>query len=186
MCNNNEEKYEIIERLRIGAKYGDKESMEELIKRIEPLIISSCKHYFGYIDEDLFQQGILKFIMLLHEFDAKRGVKFLGYIKKMLNCYFWDLKKENLKLVENEVSITQENERYINDRCFAESGYAEVEIDDLLNALTEKERYIIIRNVMEKRKLVDIAREMGINYDYAKTIKKSALSKLIEIISIYI
>ena len=140
MENGQGKKYAVVEMLMAKAKCGDNDAMAELIERMEPLIITCCRRYFGYMDEDLMQMGRMKCIMLIREFDVDRDIRFLGYMKSMLSYYFWDIKKKDIRLTENETSMTQENENYVQDRPVIEMGYGWIEIEDLLNGLTEKER----------------------------------------------
>lgn len=103
-------------------------------------------------------------------------------MKSMLSYYFWDIKKKDIRLTENETSMTQENENYVQDRPVIEMGYGWIEIEDLLNGLTEKERYVVLENIIGQEKLVDVAKSLSISYDYSKDIKKSAISKLRKVI----
>ena len=180
MFRYDEESYLMVENLVVKAKLGDNDAMAELIENLEPLIITSCRRYFGYIDEDLMQQGRLRCIILVRSFDLLREIRFLGYMKTLLGCYFWDLKKEHIKLVENEMPMTNDSEDYINGRSFLDLAYADVEIYDLLLVLTKKERYIILKNVVGQEMLANVARDMGISYSYAKDLKNRALLKLRE------
>lgn len=178
MFKYDEESYVVVENLLVNAKLGDNDAMADLIERLEPLIATSCRHYFGYVDEDLMQQGRLRCIILVRSFDLLRGIRFLGYMKTMVGCYFWDLKKDHIKLAENEMPMTQDSEDYIKSRSFLDLAYADVEIYDLLLILTKKERYIILKNVIGQEMLAKVARDMGISYSYAKDLKNAALSKL--------
>ena len=182
MENGQGKKYAVVEMLMAKAKCGDNDAMAELIERMEPLIITCCRRYFGYMDEDLMQMGRMKCIMLVREFDVERDIRILGYMKSMLSYYFWDIKKKDIRLTENETSMTQENENYVQDRPVIEMGYGWIEIEDLLNGLTEKERYVVLENIIGQEKLVDVAKSLSISYDYSKDIKKSAISKLRKVI----
>ncbi|MGB5822680.1 MAG: sigma-70 family RNA polymerase sigma factor [Proteocatella sp.] len=163
------------------AKYqdGEEEALGEIIHRVEPLIAKRCRYYFGYADEDLMQDGRMRCIILIRRYNQNFiGVKFLGYLNRMLSCYFWDLKKAELKKAKYEYQIADEGSRSMNKMPYEESGYAEVELLDLIEGLGEKEKYIVKENILSGKKLIDTARELGISYEYSKDIKKSALAKL--------
>lgn len=163
------------------AKYqdGEEEALGEIIRRVEPLIAKRCRYYFGYADEDLMQDGRMRCIVLIRRYDRNFiGVKFLGYLNRMLSCYFWDLKKAELKKAKYEYQIADEGSRSMNNMAYEENGYAEVELLDLIEGLGEKEKYVVRENILSGKKLIDTARELGISYEYSKDIKKSALAKL--------
>ena len=51
-------------------------------------------------------------------------------------------------------------------------------LKDLIKNLKEKEKTIVIGNIIEKKKLKDIAMEMDISYPYAKELKRTVIKKL--------
>lgn len=61
-----------------GALKGDKERTVDLLESLEPLIISSIRKYYYRPNEfeDLMQDGRVKVLECLEDFDPTRGVHF--------------------------------------------------------------------------------------------------------------
>lgn len=51
------------------AQQGDEESMEELIKQFENLLIKLSKNSFGFIDEDCYQTLAERFVKAVRQFN---------------------------------------------------------------------------------------------------------------------
>lgn len=182
--NETQERYLIFEELLQRYNEGDHEAAGEIITRIEPMIMKRCKHYFGYVDEDLMQQGRMRCIILIQRYDRNFvGVKFLGYLNRMLSCYFWDLKKLDLKKERFEQYYGENEQKRLYEIKYDEAGYDEVELESLISCLNEKERYVVRANILIGKKLIDTAKELGISYEYSKDIKKSALKKLRNVVA---
>ncbi len=170
--------YDEIEACLALAKSGDMDKMGELILMLEPLIKRQVRHYFGVLDEDYVQMGRIRVFELVLRFDPGfTDVLFLGYIKRFLGCYFWDLKKQSLRsseLVDGFVDMEELSEL----ATYEDQGFLKVELDDLLACLSEDERFVIRNNVMEGLSLFRLAQAMGKSYDQVKYIKQKALTRL--------
>lgn len=51
------------------AQQGDDESMEELLKQFENLLIKLSKNSFGFIDEDCYQTLAERFVKAVRQFN---------------------------------------------------------------------------------------------------------------------
>ena len=168
--------YEIEEAL-IGYKTAERaiykqEFLKQLLAYITPLIKKKIKHYFGFIDEDMLQCGYVKSIELIDRYDMYRGVLFMGYMKRMLSCYYFDEKRKQVKVGD----IVEFDETYIE--ADQEMGYMMIELDDLLKCLSIKEKYLVENHIMNKQILKQTAIDLDISYVYAKELKRNALKKL--------
>lgn len=177
------EKYTIeqVETALLGYKGASDEREKErhldrLLLYLTPLLCKKIRYYFGVMHEeerrDLLHDGYIRTIELIEAFDMERGIRFLGYMKRMLGCFYFDKRKAAAKF---------------GDRCGFQEEYMEaqedvqlknVEIRDLLRVLSEKEERVIVENVIGGRKLITVSKEMGISYMYAKEVKRKALRKL--------
>lgn len=146
--------------------------MEQLLLYITPLIKKKIRHYFGKVDEDLLQCGYAKAIELTDAFDLGRDIRYIGYMQRMMGCYFYDMRKKHSAYD----AVTSFDESYISPEN--DNGYEEMECSDLLSCLNDSQRYIVIQNIMYQRKLKEIAAELDISYAYSKELKRSALKKL--------
>ena len=159
-------------------KLSDNEDMkkihlENLLVFLRPLICKKIRHYFGFYNEDFLQDGYLKSIELIERFDMNRDIRFIGYMERMLGCYFFDMKKKQ----SSKPELILFDEAFGQQPLF-EGGYFDVELKDLIKNLKEKEKIIVIRNIIEKKKLKDIALEIDVSYPYAKELKRKVIKKL--------
>ena len=176
-----QEDYLCIEDLLRKYRDGDSESLVILLEKLEPLIISKCRHYFGTINEDLFQSGRLCCIESIQKFDLSfENVKFLGYQKIKLDYYFRDLKRSQIKHDSHECLLNSEGNNLIEGSTYEEEGYSIVELESVLDILGDKERYIVEHNIMQGETLKETSINLGISYDYSKELKKRAIQKLRE------
>ncbi len=160
------------------AKKGSDEAEGMLIEMLEPLMVKKCRHYFGYVNEDLLQQGRIRTLELIRRFDpSKKEIRFLGYMERFLNCFFWDLKRTELKAKTRSVflSVDEESPESI---FYDEPGFESIEMRDLLESLDKTQRYIIMQNVMYGATLERIGMTLKLPRDRVKYLKKKALMTL--------
>lgn len=162
----------------IRNKNTNQECTEEfLISKLEPIIKKSCKHYFGTYDEDLLQMGRLRVLELIRNFDTNRkDIIFLGYIKKMLSFYFWDLKKKELS--KKEISFVNINEVTENKLYYEEKEFSNILLKESINNLSEDEKKIVKRHIFDTISLKQLAKEMNKTHEQVKYIKKKTIEKL--------
>ena len=82
----NKSKYEITTDMILGAKEGNQEQLNEIIKINMPLVTSICKKFLnrGYEYEDLFQIGCIGLVKAIKNFDTNFNVKFSTYAVPMI------------------------------------------------------------------------------------------------------
>ena len=169
------------------AKAGDGEMLEEIIRKLQPLLISSIRRYYNKPKEyeDLMQDGNLKIIESINSFDGEKGVHFLGYIKLNIKYLYLDKHKEKIHqslnqqlddgetemidlLVEEEVdfleSIIRDENRII--------------IKEALALLTPRQREVIQLYYVKNMNMLEIAEELGISYRTVVNTKTKALEKM--------
>lgn len=141
-----------------------------LLQKFTPLILKNIRFYFGKYDEDLLQDGIERFIVLVKDFDINSNVKFNFYIKKNMRFFYLNKRKK----------LRKEPETCSGDILETVKDYdvPDFEVYSSLYKLDDKEKYIIEENIINEVKLKRISSDMKISYSYAKKNKKSALDKL--------
>ncbi|MDO5061737.1 MAG: sigma-70 family RNA polymerase sigma factor [Peptostreptococcaceae bacterium] len=168
--------YEAVDALLHLAKNGDSKAEGELILMLEPLIVKYCRHYFGYASEDLVQQGRIRALELIRRFDPEKAeIRFLGYMTKFVTCFYWDLKKAELRKSQ---SISYYSEDELDRASYDEKGFLQIEVDDLLRPLDQEQRYILTQNVMYGMPLGKIGEQLSLSTDQVKYLKKKALGHL--------
>lgn len=173
--------YEQVEEALCGYRQAEEESVREgylsdLLMYLTPLLYKKIRHYFPKAEreerEDLLHDGYLRSIELILAFDPARGIPFLGYMKRMLGCFYFD----RLKAIMKRGERCSFDEEYMAPE--QDPGLQTVEIVDLLRILNEKEERILRENILLGRKLKEVADRVGISYVYAKEVKRKALKKL--------
>ncbi len=161
--------------------YQKKSLLEDIIICLKPLLIKSSKHFFGYIDEDLIQEGNLHLIKLINKFDQSRNDNFIGYAKYMINAFYFDLKRkdtlnkkrnvylDNNKKLDNLNSKTIEFEDSINNN---------LNLFELSKSLDENEKIIFKYHLLNNYKLKEIEKFKNIKYRKLLYTKKKLVDKL--------
>lgn len=169
------------------AREEDKESIEEIIKRLQPLIISSIRKYYNNYKEyeDLVQDGNLMILQSIKDYDHTRGVHFLGYIKTNLRFLYLDKHKRKHHMSLNEPIGDGESE--IIDLLVSEDMdildmLIENERNDMLkkslDILTDRQKQVIIYFYVNRMSIDDIAKNLGISYRTVVNTKTRAIEKL--------
>lgn len=171
-----------------NAKKGDEKSSEEIIKRLNPLIISLANK-FPYDDfDDMIQDGRVRIMECINEFDRDKGKEFLGYVNMQLRFFYRNKAKlRNFSLSLNEKASDDDEEAEIID-FIKDEGISPEEIlikkmesKELKKAyekLTEKQKKIIILHYFEDKSMADVSRDMGMHYQSVVKLKNRALKKL--------
>lgn len=159
------------------AKQGNSQAEGVLILMLEPLLVKYCRRFFGKFNDDLMQMGRVKILELIRRFDnSNPEVKFLGYMSKFISCFYWDLKKIELK--QKAEFPMPSDEIFDENSTYFENGYDKIETADMLNALTDEQRYVIVQNIMYRNPLSKVGSELNMSGDRVKYIRNKALSKL--------
>ncbi len=178
--NFKDNSYDEIDELLHRAKNGDLSAEGELIEKFEPLIIKRCRYYFGKVDDDLLQIGRIKLLELIRQFDSsKTEVKFSGYLSKFLGYFYWDMKKSEMKHQDKEIISTHDKD-LPPEASYEDSGFERVEIEDLLDSLDEKQRFIIVNHVMLGATISNVGKKLNLTNEQVKYLKKKALWQLRE------
>lgn len=173
--------YQAIERSQDTENQKKKQEQKELLTNIltalTPMLFARCSYYFGYTTEDLIQNGYARMIELLHEYDSSRTeVPVLGYLNRMIACYYFSLNRKMRKEQERLQSIEQDT---LESALVAEdTHHYEYDWKNILSILNEKEYKIVTEHILKKKTLKTLCFGMHISYPYAKKLKSSALKKL--------
>lgn len=163
------------EDLVLRGKAGDKEALDELIRKFTGYIIKCANNVYinGYTQEDLIQEGYVSLVKAVDKYDPKRG-NFTAYvtfaIKKNFNYKIRGKARENyIGSLDYEVNqntqlldmlSTKENieEDYVKNEVLGEISKV---INNLPKELREVIDYYYISN---KGSLKEYAEEKNINY----------------------
>jgi len=175
-----------IQEIYLDAVSGREEVLEELLMRLQPLIISSIRKYYNRLDEmdDLLQEGRLLILQSIGEYRDDYSVPFLGYIKSRLK-YLYLGKNRIRKELSLNVPVGEEGEEHIEllkDDFLTEENYVKREdesrIMDMVCNLPSRERQVVEGYYMENRSIGDIAKRYGITYRTVINTKRRALERM--------
>lgn len=176
------------------AKDGDKEAKEKIIKRLQPLIISSIKRYYYNKNEfeDLIQEGNLKILESIILYDEDKKIYFLGYIKTMLKYMYLDKHKgrshsslnEKIGGGDKEIIdlLISDDEDILEDMVVKEDIK---NLGDKLKNLTDRQRDVVVLFYIEKMSIGEIGEKLGVSYRTVVNTKTVAINKLKDMIMSY-
>lgn len=196
-------KNEEILKLVKKAQDGCNESIEIIIKHNIKLVDSFIRRYLRVAEkEELLQEGVLGICEAIEKFKFDKQVAFSTYaqirIKRRI-LYF--LKKNRSIKIPHWVYETKDIEEYKKkteiesfSKMYGEGikleeliGAEDKEIniieqrdilERLLERLTSKERYVVIKNLIEENTLTEIGKVLKISKERVRQIKCSAIEKL--------
>ena len=178
---------------------GDKGAREKLIEHNLRLVAHIVKKYQNQSDdkEDLISIGTIGLIKAIDSFSPDKGTKLATYAARCIDNEILMLFRSTKKM-RNDVSlydpigfdkegneiclidVVKDEEQDINDVIIQQLAIEKIEKN--LNALTERERDIIIRRFglgnHEEETQQEIAKSYNISRSYVSRIEKRALMKL--------
>ncbi len=155
-------------------------------EKMNPLVRKFVREtvLYGFDEDDLKQECYMQLQKALERYDERLGVPFESYYK--ITLYGWrsnQNKKSKRRLLEgNEILLEAVDERVDVEKEVEKELLWEVALGEL-KKLSEVEQYIIKAYYLEGKKLIDIAKALGVNYKTIEFRKGAALKKLRERLS---
>jgi len=189
---NKRNSQEVFYRWLDKARNKDVQAMEMVMEMLTPLVTSSAKKYFlGDMPyEDLMQEGYLVIAECVDQFDADRGIPFLGYVKTTLRFHFMDLGRKSIKEQCDSLNRSiksADGDITLMDVIADEEASADGAMlhDERMKALVRgirtlspRELQVISLNYFVGLNMCEIADELGIAYRTVVNTKVHALRKL--------
>ena len=159
---------------------GDKNYQEILLEKLKPLIYKNIYSYWNPSDtitEDLAQEGYVLILESLKNYDEKRNVHFLQYIKIKIiyfykNYYRSTIKRNEITLADNISNISSSILDILIDK---------EEMSELLTSfkvLNIKEQMILYLFYYQQHSISEISKILNIPYHTVKGKKQVAIKKL--------
>ncbi|MTI70053.1 MAG: sigma-70 family RNA polymerase sigma factor [Firmicutes bacterium] len=171
---------------------GDNEALEELIKRLKPLVLSSIKRYYNkiYLYDDLIQEGYEVILNGIKDYDESKGTHLLGYLKMMLKYFYLNKSKYELDTISLNILIGEEDSLELIDTLkdsviIDEEIIKNEEINKLfsiISKLSERQKYIIYEYYFNNISLKRISKDLNISYRTVVNIKVQGIKKLRKLI----
>ncbi|RKD32319.1 sigma-70 family RNA polymerase sigma factor [Thermohalobacter berrensis] len=160
-----------------------------MILRLKPLILSSIKRYYNKKDiyDDLIQEGYELILNGLENYDEKKGVHFLGYIKLLLKYHYLNKNKDNENTISLNMPINDEEDMELIDTIQSKSLNQEEiivkrEDNEILHSsflkLTKRQRQVISLFYVNNLSIKEISKKLGISYRTVVNTKATAIKKL--------
>lgn len=177
----------IFNKLVQRAKEGEVEAVEEVVKRLQPLLVASIRRYYNKKDQyqDLMQDGNLTILESIREYDSKKGVYFLGFVKSKIKYLYLNKHREKYCSSLNEkvgdgdleiIDLLEEEEVDFLGGLIQEEDRRQ--LARALEGLTKRQGQIIDLFYQEKMTLGEIADRLGISYRTVVNLRVNALAKL--------
>lgn len=180
--------YREIDSLLEKSREGDNSSKEELINRLYPLIVSSIKRYYNRMDqyEDLISEGNIIVLECINSYDTNRGVYFLGYVKTMLKYNYLNKHKDRIHMSLNTPLEEESSEEWVDLLESQDDGpleiliksYEEDLLGEALEALTPRQRDIVVQFYIEGLSIGEIGKKLNVSYRTVVNTKTAALKKM--------
>ena len=179
---------ELVER----SKAGDEKALGEIVEKLQPLLISSIRRYYNKPKEyeDLMQDGNIKIIESINDFDKDKGVHFLGYVKMNIKHLYLDKHKQRFhKSLDEKIGDgeTEMLDLLVSDEIdFLEriiEGEDRLELKRALDVLTQRQRLVIDLFYGKNMSIGDIADDLGVAYRTVINTKTRALEKMRKVLT---
>ena len=165
----------------IRAKSYDEDALLTIITKFKPLI----KKYSRLLNYDTAETDlIIELILLIKKLptdktNLQKDNEFIGYIAASIKYQYYKLLKErnylNYEIVDNEL---------VQFTCVQVDFDLNIYIDNLLDKLTTKEKFILTAIYFYGYKEIEISKKLNVSRQAINKIKKTALKKLLATISI--
>lgn len=77
--------WEDVNQCAVAAQAGDTQAVRQLCTEFRPLIRTVARIYQGVSYEDALQEGYLAFLRAIRDFDATRGIPFVGFAARRVH-----------------------------------------------------------------------------------------------------
>lgn len=158
---------------------GDKNYQEILLQKLKPLIYKNIYRHWNPSDtitEDLAQEGYVLILESLKNYDEKRSVHFLQYIKIKIIYFYKNYFRNNKK---NEILLTANISNASNN--ILDIVIIKEEMSELLGnikVLNTKEQMILYLYYYQQHSISEISKILNIPYHTVKGKKQVAIKKL--------
>lgn len=165
---------------------GDKNYQEILLKRLNPLIYKNIYKYYNPsnpLTEDMVQEGYIIVLQSLKDYDKKRNVHFLHYVKTRLYYFYKNFYKSNTKYNPLSIEYLNKMGKELNSKDISQIDVIilKEETEKLykcINELSKKEQRILRLFYFEQYSIQEISKELNIKYRAVINIKSNTIKKL--------
>ncbi|MBE6055219.1 MAG: sigma-70 family RNA polymerase sigma factor [Clostridium sartagoforme] len=178
-----------MKELIVKAKQGNKEALEEIIKKFKPLINTTAISFYiyGYEDEDIKQIATIAIIKAIEKFDISLSNSFPSYVKETVrNTIYKEIDKATKAYYKNkdskEIATFIEIKDIIDDNIDIQEDYIKKEgkrnLEKAISLLKEEERDLLKAIYIEGKTLKKYSEENNLEYYKARYLRDKAIKIL--------
>lgn len=180
-----------MEELIIKAKQGDKNALEEILNKFQPLINKTVISFYiyGYDFEDIRQIAILGIIKAVNKFDITLMDSFPSYVKEVVrNSIYKEIEKATKHYYKNkeskEIATFIDIKDIIDDGVDIQEDYIKKDnkkgLENAISLLKEEDRSLLKALYIENKTLKYYSEEKNIEYYKARYMKDKVIKTLKE------
>lgn len=165
---------------------GDKNYQEILLKRLNPLIYNNIYKYYSPsnpLTEDLLHEGYIIILQSLKDYDIKRNVHFLHYVKIRLYYFYKNYYKKSI--THSTLSIEDLDRRGKELKCNNIEQITAIILEEeknelykFINTLSQKEQQILNLFYFQQFSIKQISDKLNLKYRSVINVKSNAVKKL--------
>jgi RNA polymerase sigma factor (sigma-70 family) len=168
------------------ARSGDQAATLELLRRYRPLLARNIRHSLAYqlsqdraVDmEDMWQEAVCTFLILLHGYDPARGVPFGGYARALLSWHFLNLRRQVAH--KSPPSLDAEELTAVIDPA---DYTGTVVLRDVLHHLSPRQYQVLEALYLHGQSISETAKDIGITRQAVHATHRRALGKLQQLLA---
>lgn len=174
------------------ALTGDVSAVEKVLELLAPLIKASIKkYYFGELDrEDLIQEGYTMVATCIKDYDPKKGVYFLGFVKTKLRFLYMDMGRKHIREQCDSLNVPVKNteghselldilpdlDSSADEPLLKSENLTQLKL--ALSTLSKREQQVVLLSFVQRKDMYAIAEELGVAYRTIVNTKTNAIKKL--------
>lgn len=178
-----------LTKLVMQAQAGDAGAFSEVTRRFDGLVKKlSFQSHLRSIAEEAQAEGWLAMVEAVKTYRQETGVPVAGYIESRVKYALWNLFKRERRRwqMEGPLETGSEDGQPFLARLAEETNVAElVEQQEMgqmalqaVQALPERQRYVVVATLVGEVKLVEAARNLGISVQAAHSLRERGLVNL--------
>lgn len=167
---------EEVEKLAIKCKKGCEKSKNDLLIALTPLIKSKIYRYFRKFDEDLLQDGFVKILEYLKEYDPQTQDCFFYFCHSKIHNFYRNKLDKNIKKNKRTAIKDEKLSLYLKDEKINFEN--QCEIFEAMQKIPSRSSFLLLLHIYYGYKLKECAQILGLSLPYIKELKREALLKL--------
>lgn len=144
----------------------------------EPLQLYAMRYVYDWQEaEDIVQNAFFNLLLNIHKYDGSRDVFTYLFVLVKNNCLNYN---RRLRIADTHRDKLVETLLFANIEDPDLDPDMRQRLNDVLEAMPEKQREVMLKHIVERKKISEIAREMGVAESTTNTHLKRAMKHMRE------